>query len=582
MQAVAHASRNDPPEYLLPPDRSLGTHCVIDDDGEVGRRLTEKMAMASHQARANKDYSPMWEGVINLPEPSQNVTVKDQISIVKRWCSEYEKITGHTVLRADVHLDEGFIDGAGKTCFNAHSHVMADRTDAKGRVIKLSPAQLRAVQTMTAEVTNLERGKDARQTRRKHVGHQNFKFIAEKNRLDQDLDFAAQIDKLKADYATDRAALKASGEATQAQYKALKAAHELALKDLEATKKEAVKVPVLEAKTVDLTAQIEALKAQYTADRAALKASGEAKQKDYVILKSEHEAAIEKLKFLTKKVETMEQEKITQANQVLADQAKKRLSHPRASAADLNEIEAALDSKANQKLAAELAATKKRLEDEQGYHTSTIKKAIVVQNQRNEVVKELEATKARFAQMATEYELHKAAGKNPSDFMPPVPPKKLILCTVEGEEVQTPPASWIRGYAPGPVQPGGFCAYRTTSGLTAFTDKSDGILFHLTDPATIGAGLQLAAQKWPNGYTLTGGVEFKHQALVLAVAMGHKVNNPDLQDVYAALKQAVEAAKPIAAPTPLPTIDEPRLGQQEAADDGYDGYDNEDSGPSGP
>jgi len=523
MQAVAHASRTDPPEYLLPPDRSLGTHVVIDDDGEVGLRLTEKMAMASHQARANKDYSPLWEGVINLPEPSDSVTVKDQISIVKKWCSEYEKITGHAVLRADVHLDEGFIDGAGKTCFNAHSHVMCDRTDAKGRVIKLSPQQLRDVQTMTAEVTNLERGKDARQTRRKHVGHQNFKFIAEKNRANQDLDFAAQIDKLKAEYAADRAALKASGEATQAQYKSLKLAHEAALSELEASKKEAVKVPELEAKTVDLTAQLEALKAQYASDRAALKASGEAKQKDYVILKSEHEAAIEKLKFLTKKVETMEQEKITQANQVLADQAKKRVSHPRASAADLNEIEAALDSKANQKLAAELAATKKRLKDEMGYHTSTLKKAIVVQNQRNEVVKELEATKARFAAMAAEYEAHKKAGQNPSHFVPGQ--KALIYGTAEGEEVQNPPVPWLKDHTPH-AGTGGWCEYKNAGGKVAFTDTVSAVKFQIWDEDAVRDGLQLANDKWPGGYTLTGSREFKKMAFEMAEEMGHTVFKP--------------------------------------------------------
>lgn len=278
LHSVSHANRDVPPDYLLPEGMSLGTHIVIDDQGEVQKTLTHKMSLASGRAKASPDYSPIWEGVINLPTPSKDITAEHQIEIVKAWCFEYEKLTGHKVLRADVHLDEGYIDAAGVPQFNAHAHVMADRTNDKGRVIKLSPAQLRAVQTMTAEVTSLERGLDARQTGRKHIGHQNFKFIAEKNRVGLDVEkrktarlqklFSAdtqvidglkeqvaqqaqQIARLHEQYRLDREAMKASGEAKQKDYQALKKEHEAALAKLATVQAVADQVPALEAKVAE-------------------------------------------------------------------------------------------------------------------------------------------------------------------------------------------------------------------------------------------------------------------------------------------------------------------------------------------
>jgi len=402
IHAVSHASREVPPEYLLPPDLSLGTHVVIDDHGQVQKLLEHKMNLASRQAKATKDYSPMWEGVINLPDPA-DATPQQQIEIVKDWCVAYEKMTGHKVIRADVHLDEGFVDESGKAVFNAHAHVMCDRTDAKGKVMKLTSTVLRTVQTMTAEVTTLQRGLDARETGRKHVGHQNFRFDAEKNRVGldkvktnatfleklvdsqivnskesraklktseatistQSTDISTLRQRLADAYKARRKALKDSGTAKQKDYQDLKKENEAALealeKELEAkgealakAQAEAGKVPGLEAQATVLAKALESEKEAHTATyNQALKIQD----------------GRDKLK---EKVKAMTQEKMTleQANATLTEQAKKRVEHPRPSAADLQKIEAALDFK------------------------------------------------ARFANMARDYEAHKAAGKDPALFMP--------------------------------------------------------------------------------------------------------------------------------------------------------------------
>ena len=284
LHAVSHASREVPPEYLLPADVSMGTHVVIDDHGQVQKALDHKMHLASRQAKATKDYSPLWEGVINLPEPSPDVTPAHQIQIVRQWCKDYEAMTGHKVLRADVHLDEGYIDADGKPHFNAHAHVMCDRTDEKGRVKKLTSTVLREVQNMTAEVTTLQRGIDSRKTGRKHIGHQHFRFDAEKNRLD--------VEKPKADLARLQKKSKEWSDADLSKIKDLQAKL-----DGEPARQAAA-----------LAAQKLQLDEQYRQDRAALKASGEAKQADYQALKKAHDGAIEALKESNKKVTALTQE----------------------------------------------------------------------------------------------------------------------------------------------------------------------------------------------------------------------------------------------------------------------------------
>jgi hypothetical protein len=235
---------------------------VLDDRGAVAKTLEAKMALASRQAKAVKGYSPLWEGVLNLrrPEPGEgSENYKQECKeVVNEWIDKYEKMTGHTVLRADVHLDEGHIlDGV--TMLNAHAHLICDKTTEAGRVIKMSPQKLRELQTITAAVTNLERGVNSRMSGKKHITAHQYKYLAErgkletqmvKDKLDREikltthnikeartakaevLDLKTQIAQLKAQYDQDRATLKASGEATQSDYQALKKTHEATLAEL--------------------------------------------------------------------------------------------------------------------------------------------------------------------------------------------------------------------------------------------------------------------------------------------------------------------------------------------------------------
>ena len=187
MHAVNHASRETPPKYLLPESHSLGAFCLKDDKGEVSRLLEEKLSKASHQAKAVKNFSPLWEGVLNMPNIEARETGKDYAercsAAVLTFCDEYEKATGHKVLRADLHLDEGHLNERGEAVLNAHAHIMADRTDERGRVIKLAPKQLREIQDLAADATGLARGRSARETKREHISHHAYRSLAEQGKL---------------------------------------------------------------------------------------------------------------------------------------------------------------------------------------------------------------------------------------------------------------------------------------------------------------------------------------------------------------------------------------------------------------
>lgn len=269
--AVSHASRSVEPSYLLPQNHSLGTIVVLDDKGNVGSTLEAKMALASRQALREKNYSPVWEGILNLPRPEVGFDADEYkqncTEIVADWCKAYEASTGHKVLRADIHLDEGHMDD-GEALLNAHAHIIADRTNDKGRVIKLSPKQLRELQTATAEVTGLERGKSSFETGRKHIDHQAYKYLAERGRLE-----------------------------VQQQVGDLKATHG---KELDKEKSKTARIQKLFQEDTpiisNLKSELAQLKAQYDQDRADLKARGDAQQADYQALKKAHEEAQAELK----------------------------------------------------------------------------------------------------------------------------------------------------------------------------------------------------------------------------------------------------------------------------------------------
>ena len=418
--AVSHASREVAPTYLLAPDKSMGTIVLLDDEGRVTSMLEAKLALASRQALREKNYSPVWEGILNLRRPEAGEDAKayraECSAVVTDWYKRYEATTGHKVLRVDVHLDEGhMVDG--EAVFNAHAHVIADRTNDIGRVMQLSPKMLRELQTLTAEVTGLERGKSSFETGRKHISHHAYKHLAERGRLETQ-QVKTELDKSQSDLTRQRKLSKEWSDSDLAKVKDLKAQLDGEPARLEAA----------------LKAQEVQLKAQYQLDREALKATGEAKQKDYQALKAAHEADLVKVKkelaeaqAEAAKVPSLEaaistfkneaagfREHITKTKNDL-DKAQAEAAKVPALVADLalSKGQITAQAEAFDKLKADAIAIITPLKAE----VKTMKTQITQLTVENA---QLAADKARFAKMATEYQAEKANG-TPAHLIEPTP-----------------------------------------------------------------------------------------------------------------------------------------------------------------
>ena len=97
---------------------------------------------------------------------------------------------GERVVACVIHGDEGHVASDGIARRNVHAHVVVDRTDRRGRVVNSIPdrkggtrrttitdrkAQGRRVLDMTARITDLARGKDVRETKRRHIDHHSYR-----------------------------------------------------------------------------------------------------------------------------------------------------------------------------------------------------------------------------------------------------------------------------------------------------------------------------------------------------------------------------------------------------------------------
>ena len=93
-----------------------------------------------------------------------------------------------------------------------------------------------------------------------------------------------------------------------------------------------------------------------------------------------------------------------------------------------------------------------------------------------------------------------------------------------------------------------------------FTDLGRRIDVHdVRDQDGLTAALQLAAQKWPRGITLTGSAEFRERAARQAVRLGIRIADPDLARVIAE-EQALQRSSRGNASRPLP---QPQSGSWE-------------------
>lgn len=287
--SVAHNRRawsddHPPPRYLLPEELSLGHWSVIEGDVEAAH--AEKMTLASGRARATKNYSPLWEGVLNLDHPTGDGDHARFTKQVKLFCDGYERITGHRVISAEVHLDEGRVEN-DRVAYNAHAHITVDRTNDRGRVIELKTPALKKIQTLAAEATGLARGEDATETRREHLSHGAYRAMATRGEVaslddrEREAEEVASLRASVADAVNRRRAAEAALREARAEAQKLARERDRALEreteGLKANER-------LEAEKTALAASIPNVvetATLYGELRGVMKASGLAKQTDY-------------------------------------------------------------------------------------------------------------------------------------------------------------------------------------------------------------------------------------------------------------------------------------------------------------
>ena len=225
--ALAHDDRmrTREPRYLLRREHRRPQVTVLPSTLEaLEAREAAKLALQSRQARA-KGSRHFWEAVVNLADEAPDVLTER----MRTWCSEYERMTSHTVLYCSVHRDEGaeIDDGkGGKTVhYNVHAHVIIDRTDERGSVIRLDRREMAETQTMTARVTGLKRGSTIESRRggyaRRHIPHAQWRLMKQREQEPPE-DAEQTLERLTLERNQARAAEKAARGETKELYDLLR------------------------------------------------------------------------------------------------------------------------------------------------------------------------------------------------------------------------------------------------------------------------------------------------------------------------------------------------------------------------
>ena len=300
MRCEAHNRRAVNPQYLLP-EKDREPNLVV-RDGNVAQAYAQKMTLASGRARATPKFSPLKEGIANLADEAPEVLQAK----MERWCQEYEAITGERVVGCVLHRDEGHIATDGTVHRNVHAHVVVDRTDRRGRVVNSIPdgkggtrrttitdrkEQGRRVQDMTARITGLARGKDARETKRRHIDHHSYRALARQGRL-RDVDRERDLAHRASAAERERDAAKADAKLNGSLYTQRLRERERAWTERDSARAaHAEAIVVLRAMGAQYGVRIErGTKAEYAGLREAMKASGTAQQAEYQRLKAAFDA----------------------------------------------------------------------------------------------------------------------------------------------------------------------------------------------------------------------------------------------------------------------------------------------------
>lgn len=144
--------------------------------------------------------TPIREGVVVI---QQSTTMED----LHRLADAYRDRLGIEVFQIAIHRDEGH-KGSKEWKPNLHAHLVFDWTDHNtGKSVKLNRQKMAEMQTITAEVLGMERGKSSE---KKHLTAQQYKAAAETERAEKEAKRAEQLEEQVAELSTTKAAKEAT------------------------------------------------------------------------------------------------------------------------------------------------------------------------------------------------------------------------------------------------------------------------------------------------------------------------------------------------------------------------------------
>lgn len=148
--------------------------------------------------------TPIREGVVVIQE---STTMED----LHRLADAYRDRLGIEVFQIAIHRDEGY-QNSKEWKPNLHAHLVFDWTDHNtGKSVKLNRQKMAEMQTITAEVLGMKRGKSSE---KKHLTAQQYKAEAEAQRAEQLKEQVAELSTAKAAKEATIDTIKAVGKHT--------------------------------------------------------------------------------------------------------------------------------------------------------------------------------------------------------------------------------------------------------------------------------------------------------------------------------------------------------------------------------
>ena len=160
-----------------------------ESDTQANRLATIKeLAKAKTGRTMQAKATPIREGVVVIQE---STTMAD----LHRLADAYRDRLGIEVFQIAIHRDEGY-QNSKEWKPNLHAHLVFDWTNHEtGKSVKLNRQKMAEMQTITAEVLGMERGKSSE---KKHLTAQQYKAEAEAQRAEQLQEQVAALSTTKA------------------------------------------------------------------------------------------------------------------------------------------------------------------------------------------------------------------------------------------------------------------------------------------------------------------------------------------------------------------------------------------------